>query len=277
MNTTLHTVDHRSRRALRALRCVLPLLLLLSFAAPSRSAAAPPARKEVRILFIGNSLTYVNELPTELQAVAKAGYPDLPAVHCEQVTVGGATLRRHWDEGKALEKIKAGGWDYVVLQEQSQTPIVNRGQMFEYAKKFDEAIGQAGAKTVLYMTWPSRKKPDDLAALASAYRDLGKELGAEVVPAGEAWRESEKQSPAIDLYAADGVHPSPAGSYLATCCFAEVLWGEPHKPLPRRIAGGDGPNRDGRVLVDLPEEQARRLQEAARKVVAPQGEEKKKP
>jgi hypothetical protein len=250
----------------------LPLLLLLLPSTGPAALAAPAERKEVRILFIGNSLTYVNDLPTELQAMAKAGYPDLRAVRCEQVTVGGATLRKLWEDGKALEKIKAGGWDYVVLQEQSQTPIVNRGQMFEYAKKFDEEIKRAGAKTVLYMTWPNRKKPDDLAALAGAYQDLGKELGAEVVPVGKAWHESQAKSPAIDLYAADGVHPSPAGTYLAACCFAEALWGEPHKPLPRRIAGGE---RGGKVLVDLPEEQARRLQEAAKNVAAAQGAEKK--
>ena len=47
-------------------------------------------------------------------------------VYAESVTAGGATLQRHWEGGGALAAIRRGGWDFVVLQEQSTRPLDDR-------------------------------------------------------------------------------------------------------------------------------------------------------
>src|SRR3954451_24319307 len=89
--------------------------LVLAAAAGRASAQGDP--QPVRVLFIGNSSTYVNDLPRMVAALAQAG-KQRPLVH-ERETPGGCSFEKHWKDGKALKKIDAGPWDYVVLQENS--------------------------------------------------------------------------------------------------------------------------------------------------------------
>src|SRR5262249_32817696 len=105
--------------------CLALAALVLLTAPPLRSGDAP---KPVRVLFIGNSYTFVNDLPRMLAALARAG-GQRPVVH-DRETPGGCTLEKHWRDGKAAQKIAAGKWDYVVLQEQSSRPLVDRPRMF---------------------------------------------------------------------------------------------------------------------------------------------------
>jgi hypothetical protein len=236
-------------------RAVLAGLLVLFQVAAAQGQSA----KEIRVLFIGNSLTYFNDLPAQLQALIAEGYPGVPTVRYESVTPGGCTLQKHWHDGKAASRIAQGGWDYVVLQEQSQVPFSDRAQMYHYARLFDREIKKVGAKTVLYMTFPWKNKfvPGD--KMPEIYFALGKELEAIVVPVDVAWHEAARIDPELALYRNDGVHPSPAGTYLAACCFAQTLFGKPTRPFSARVRA----NLNGKVLVQLSAQQARELQKAA--------------
>ena len=49
----------------------------------------------------------------------------------ELISVGGASLRNHWNAGRAAKTIETGGHDYVVLQEQSTLPVKNAKRMAE--------------------------------------------------------------------------------------------------------------------------------------------------
>lgn len=106
----------------------------------------------------------------------------------ELISVGGASLRTHWNAGKAGEAIATKGYDYVVLQEQSTLPVKNAQRVAENVRLFDEAIQQAGSKTVLYMTWAREHAPETQQAITAAYSTLGQELGTIVVPVGLAWQ-----------------------------------------------------------------------------------------
>src|SRR5438067_8134003 len=104
----------------RAFRSSLMMLFALAvWLAP----AAASAGEELRALFIGNSLTFVNDLPGMLAELAKAGRQK-PLYH-DQETPGGCNLEKHWKDGKALAKIRSGRWDYVVLQEEGHGPITS--------------------------------------------------------------------------------------------------------------------------------------------------------
>ena len=172
------------------------------------------------ILFVGNSFTQRNDLPGMLAAMAaERGI----AVAHELISAGGASLRMHWNAGHAAKSIATGGYDYVVLQEQSTLPVKNAKRMAENVRLFDDAIKAAGAKTVLYMTWAREHSPETQQAIADAYNSIGKELGAMVVPVGEAWRKFVEKHDAPALYDRDQSHPTPAGTYLAACVFLAVL------------------------------------------------------
>lgn len=177
--------------------------------------------ERTRVLFVGNSYTYTNDLPGVVQSMAKAAGLE---VEVAERTAGGATLAQHAADAQTLQTIASGEWDYVVLQEQSLTPLFNRQGMFAAARQLHAQIQQAGAETVLYMTWARENAPQTQAGLASAYRDLASQLGASVAPAGEVWQTLRDRQPQLRLYKADGSHPSPAGTHVAaSVIFAEIF------------------------------------------------------
>lgn len=219
-------------------RCFLALLVTALLGATAFSAeprAETPARV-VRVLFIGNSYTYVNELPA---LVAQLLAPRGIRLEHESVTPGGATLEKQWKDGKALAAIQNGKWDFVVLQEQSMRPFRNREAMFSAAKSLHAEIAKAGAKTLLYETWAAKAVPDEQSKLTDAYDTLGRELGATVVPAGEAWKRGIAAG--LELHGSDGRHPSRLGSYLAACVFARVISGQAIVGPPPQIVEKDKP------------------------------------
>lgn len=229
---------------------LLPLFVLCQLTLSPASPVRPPAMAQdnsaVRILFIGNSYTYFNNLPAILSGLSAAA-PGQKKLVTDRVTVGGATLKKHWEDHKALEAIRRSRWDYVVLQEQSTlgpSPMVNGvpqindpKTFYEYARLFDQEIRKAGAKTVFYMTWARQNAPESQSALTAAYQSIAHELNAMIVPAGLAWQRALKEKPDFELHIADKSHPSPRGSYLAACVFYSVLFDKSPEGLPGMIRG----------------------------------------
>lgn len=275
----------------------LPVLLLASLLAGCAALQASPASsvarcrpeagcdgrqadRPLRILFIGNSLTYYNNLPCILEQLAASADPPR-RLQTRLVGFGGATLKSHWEKGVALRAVRADAWDYVVLQEQSALGTVYmvdgvryvtpQPELFHrYARLFAAEIGQAGAKAIFFLTWARKGRPPrEQAALNYAYIEIARELGALVAPVGIAWQDAQAGDTGIDLYLGDGSHPSPAGSYLAACVFYAVLFGESPRGLKTRIEGNPIDDR-GIVntyatvpLVDLPGVEAAWLQRVA--------------
>jgi hypothetical protein len=172
----------------------------------------------------------------------------------EREAPGGCTLERHWKDGKALAKIRSRQWDFVVLQDNSQSPLQRRDAMFEYGNKFDAEIKKNGARPVLYMTWALRDKPCDQAAISKAYTELAGELKGALAPVGNAWAAALKADPKLVLHKPDKKHPEAAGTYLAACVFYATLYGKSPEGLPGGIAR-------------LTDDEARSLQSTAWKVV----------
>jgi hypothetical protein len=193
--------------------------------------AACHCQASTQILFIGNSFTYINSgLDKQLEELS-------PATATARVVAGGYTLEKHWADGNALRKIRERKWDYVVLQEQSQAPIVDQKKFYEFARKFDSEIRSTGSKTILLMTW---ERPDSVKFgvtaknLADAFTTLGKALGAKVAPAGMAFARSVLGKAALRLTTEDG-HPTVEGTYLAACVLYGTIFqrspvGNPYSP-----------------------------------------------
>jgi hypothetical protein len=184
---------------------------------PADTASKTTDEKTLRVLFIGNSYTYVNDLPALLKQLLAARKVKLES---ESVTPGGATLEKQWTDGKAAEAIRRGRWDYVVLQEQSQRPFLDPEAMAKYARLLQAEIAKVGAKTLLYETWAAKASPEEQPKLTATYEALGRELKATVVPVGEAWKRAIERG--LALHGPDGRHPSLQGSYLAACVFVRA-------------------------------------------------------
>ena len=249
--------------------------LLLAFAAATALPAEP-----LRVLFIGNSYTYYNNLPEIFTALARAAAPDRE-VEARMVTIGGQTLLHMYERSNAREVIRGGKWDYVVLQEHSLLggglrdgeSVVNGPAMLRRgARLFNADIERAGAKTVMMLTWPRKAAPESQADLNYAYDSVARELNAILVPAGPAWRQARRENIA-ELYQTDGSHPSPAGSYLLACVIVNKLVKADAAGLPREVIGhpvSNGKPDFSRTapLVSLSETEADAFQRIARATVA---------
>jgi uncharacterized protein DUF4886 len=240
-----------------------------------------------RVLFVGNSYTYFNNLPRLLAQLAASAKPS-KAVDAEMVVEGGATLQKLWDEGKAVKAIREKRWDYVVLQEQSTlgeagtidgiAQINDPAAFFKAARLFNGQIRKTGAKTVFYMTWARENSAKSQEKLTFAYLTIANELNAMVAPVGIAWQAELANTSTLHLYQSDKSHPTPGGSYLAACVFYAVLFGQSPVGLTNRIAGkpvdieghvlttereGLFPSANDVELVNLQKRDARALQRIA--------------
>ncbi|HEY9339677.1 MAG TPA: hypothetical protein VIQ79_34865 [Kribbella sp.] len=190
----------------------------------------------MRILFVGNSFTSRNNLPGLIKGLAAARGIE---VGHKLISAGGASLRQHLNAGKALDEIANGGYDTVVLQEQSTLPIKSPDRFRESARDFGAAITAAGARTAFYLTWARRNAPETQRALTDAYGAAAVELGATLVPVGMIWERflAEHDEPA--LHDADNSHPALAGSYLAACVFLIALLDEDPVGIDTPVKGLD--------------------------------------
>ena len=190
----------------------------------------------LKVLFIGNSFTQRNDLPGLIAKLASARGREMQH---QLITAGGASLRRHWNAGHARSAISEGHYDFVVLQEQSTLPIKNSARMHENVRLFDEAIHEAGSKTVLYMTWARQHSPESQQDITKAYISVGRERGAMVVPVGTVWQSYIYKHDHPVLHDRDQSHPSLAGSYLAACVFVAAMLKENPVGIVAEIFGLD--------------------------------------
>lgn len=200
--------------------------------------AAVPRKLPIKMLFVGNSYTFVNDLPGTLVALSKSAGGG-PPIEVDSQTVGGATLKRHWDDGVARQKIAAGEWDFVVLQEQSQTPLPQFGRdtlFYPHARNFAGEARKAGAIPLLYMTWARPDTPGPQALWTDSYEAITKELSAECAPAGEAVERAKRAVPHLKLFSDPGGHPTPEATYLIACTFYAAVHLKSPEGLPAGVS-----------------------------------------
>ncbi len=170
-----------------------------------------------RLLFVGNSFTFRHDLPGLMAQMAPQ------SIESQMIVAGGASLRLHLNSG-AVQTALAEKWDIVILQEQSTLPIKNTKRFHENVREMQELISETGAQTALYQTWARQNAPATQDTLNIAYENIGREIGALLIPVGAAWQAALAVQNDLPLYDSDGSHPSPLGSYLAACVFVAKLW-----------------------------------------------------
>jgi hypothetical protein len=193
------------------------------------------------VLFIGNSYTSVNDLPGTFAALAKAGgHP----IQTGMSAPGGWMLVQHLTTQQTLDALQSFKWDFVVLQEQSEIPSVEQDrvqEMYPAATALVQKIRQAGATPIFFLTWahkdgwPENNLPDYESMqlqINQGYMTIANQLIAPVAPVGYAWLTAWLQEPQLDLWQADGSHPTEQGTYLAACVFYAVIFRQSPENIP---------------------------------------------
>ncbi|WP_434051365.1 MAG: DUF4886 domain-containing protein [Roseibium sp.] len=221
-----------------SLICILPA----AYAAFELASVSAPSENDTKILFVGNSLTLRNNLPSMVQKIAAS--KDIK-VFTTMHAKGGAQLSDHARDKNVKQTLDEMAWDYVILQEQSQLPALRNQTLAQktlpYAGKLADRAREVSPETkvVFYMAM-AHKDGDQFnkerfpeigtyrgmqSRINAAYRTMARQNRATVAPVGEVWAKMRARHPNIMLYV-DERHPSVAGTYLAACVFFTTLFSQ---------------------------------------------------
>lgn len=199
------------------------------------------AEETTRILFIGNS--YTGQIKKTVSQLIAAS-PEGSKTELEFITPGGKNLQFHLNNEATVKRIAEGKWDFVVLQDQSQTPAVFPNRFKEAANELDKLIDRSGAQTVFYQTWGRRDGdkanpklfPDYETmqkSLSDNYTSTAKRCDALLASVGDTWARVRKADAELGkaLYKGDGSHPSAKGAFLAACVFYQTIFEKSPKSI----------------------------------------------
>ena len=225
-------------------------------------------RAGLRVLFVGNTLTSDNSMPTMVRRLAE-GDQGAPPIFTVRYARRRSTLEDALHDVRLSELLRDERWNHVVLQEHSlisSRPADRHAQTLPAALALDLRARQSGAHTVLFSTWgyedgDPRVESDTRQAMEARVSrgslQLASALSVTIAPVGRAWEEALRRQPELDLWGSDGRRPNRWGSYLTACVFYALLT---HRdPADSRFTAG----------LDLA--QARWLQGIAREAVTRPG------
>jgi hypothetical protein len=248
----------------RTLR-LLSLAGLLGCLGADASAGPERSSREGRpVLFVGNSLTFVNDLPLIVEALVDS-VPGLTAaqrIAPAMVAYPDYALEDHWATGTAVRSIDQGNWSVVVLQQGSSALEESRINLREWTKKFDMKIRAAGARTAMYAVWPLATRQFDFDRVNESYTLAATDVSGMLFPVGEAWRAGWRRDANLALYASDGLHPSVRGSYVGALVIASMLVDRSPVGMPAAVTLRTG------AVIRIPAADAAILQDAAAEAIA---------
>lgn len=198
-------------------------------ALPQTLPQTPAERDGLKVLFIGNSHLFVNNVPAGVQRRLTASKGP---TRIRTIAKGGARLTSFTGRGDVVAAIKNTVWDVVVLQEASVSFLteVGRRNFHRAVSWFTERIPPE-TRIVLYQTWPWRTGSRYFrgqaidtagmwAAMQAEYARAARRPRITIAPVGRCWLASPQRA---SLYSGDGNHASPAGSRIAATIIARTI------------------------------------------------------
>jgi hypothetical protein len=200
------------------------ILLLVVFLCTGFANRCNAATKDtIRILFVGNSLTYANHLPELIKEIARQ---DGTAISYTSFLYPDYSLEDHWNEGKVASEIEKGGYDFVVAQQGPSALPESQVLLLDYTKRFSELCNKNKSKLALYMVWPSKARSFDWDNVIISYANAAGKTASLLCPAGLAWKYAWQADSSLPLYSPDNFHPSLTGSVLAALIIYGSLMGK---------------------------------------------------
>jgi hypothetical protein len=169
-------------------------------------------QRKVSALFIGNSLTYFNDLPSLVKTIASC---DNVIMNCRTLALPDYALEDHWNDGDALQAIKTRKYSFVVMQQGPSSQQEGRELLLDYSSRFAKVCKQNNTMPCLFMVWPSKARSFDFDGVYKSYKLAADSVNGILCPAGEAWRNLWSVNPEFNLYGKDNFHPNYNGSLLA--------------------------------------------------------------
>ncbi|MCL6712155.1 hypothetical protein [Pseudoxanthomonas sp. z9] len=216
------------------------LFMLLCLAA--QAGAQAPERPILRVMLIGNSQIYVNNLPGLLRSLARA-QGDGPLLETGTYVMPGAELVHHWKNGAATKALEREHWDVVVLQERggllaciaspTQKEQDDCRNSLRTHRRFAELARTHGARVLLLGTWgPDADWQENL---DRGLRHVARMTNATPVLSGTRLRAYQQAHRDLVLFTDDDLHPSLSASLIVTATLYREIAGRPAQAADLRL------------------------------------------
>lgn len=202
--------------------CLLFVYTFLSLAC-SRSTAIQGINTTglKRILFVGNSLTYSNDLPAMVTSIAaKKGIK----VETKVLAYANYSLEDHWNDGRMQELLASSHFDYLVVQQGPSSQEDGRVTLLDYGKRLKLLCNQHQTKLAFFMVWPSIQNFQTFDGVIKNYTNAAATTQSILCPVGEVWKKYILSSNDYSYYGSDQFHPSVKGSGIAATIIVETLF-----------------------------------------------------
>lgn len=204
----------------RTVHTLLSLLIGVSVWACNKKGNDQDSVKH--ILFIGNSLTYANDLPSLVVTAAQKKNIDIKT---EMIAYPGFALEDHWIQGTIQKRISEGHFDFVVVQQGPSSQQEGREMLLDYGARIKELCDSHSVKLAFFMVWPAYINYTNFDGVINNYRDAAESTGSLLCPVGEVWKKYISETGDLSYYGPDSFHPSLKGSEVAAAVIVDALFG----------------------------------------------------
>ena len=208
----------------------------------------------MKVLFIGNSHTYFNDMPYQFAELMRAAGTQAEVT---MISRGGQNIKGHIANEQTRFNILYGNYDYVILQEVTSD--------FPDAKTYTEDVSvildwckEAGVPLGLYMNFESPNDTPPLEYLRSGVLAASEALSLPVARVGEAFAKAREKMPQLYLYHTDHHHANAVGSYLIALTILHGIFGIDTIGLPSSVSYKE------KTIVSLSDDDALELQKIAK-------------
>lgn len=191
----------------------LYILIFLSVAFGQIYAQKEQTKKAIKIIFVGNSLTYYHNIPKLLEEIGKI---DKQKIKTTSFTNPDYSLEDHWNEGKVQNALQKEHFDFMVAQQGSSALPESQQMLKNYTQKYANECKKYGTELNLYMVWPMKSRFFDFDNVIYSYTEAAKFVNASLSSVGLAWKKVWEKMPNMSFYEADGLHPTKKASILAS-------------------------------------------------------------
>jgi hypothetical protein len=193
--------------------------ICLLFLLPAEVCVTTPAER-INILFVGNSLTYSNDLPALVEQTAR---DHGVKIQTEVLAYPNYALEDHWNDGVIQKRIASEKFQYVIVQQGPSSQADGRAMLLDYGQRIKTLCDKHNSQLIFFMVWPARSNAGMFDGVINNYTEAAHKTGSLLCPVGKIWKEHFEKTSDYSYYGPDNFHPSVAGSKAAAAVIFETL------------------------------------------------------
>lgn len=193
------------------------LFLSMNFSIAGQEKGIEKDKRTYAVLFIGNSLTYTNNLPKLLE---KKASKENVKIKTHMIAYPNYALIDHLSQGNIQSEMAKNSYDFVIIQQGPSSQTEGKELLFEATERIAKLCIENESKLCVFMVWPSLSYYQTFDGVIANYRKASELNDAILCPVGETWKKYIDESRSYEYYGPDGFHPSKKGSQRA----AEIIF-----------------------------------------------------